>query len=197
MRGAACRSLRSCDLQGDGGVRVPALWGHFIRYDWDCAAIRVAPPALPKGSGCWVGPHGTPEAPALADVQGPPRGDAPVRGLTEAPATQRHHRPQAVPSTDACGARCGSHLQDQCGHFFRPQETPSDLQTGLETAAQTHPGAHLQPLASPILEPWELDQGSPCSWHCPAQCLGSARRQGQMDRQRGGEWRKVPMWSGR
>lgn len=151
---------------GTGKVRVPAPWGRSTRDDWDCAAIGGGPQALPMGSGCWMGPCGTP---ALADAQGCPRGEAPEKGLAE--ATQRHHQPQAVPSTDALGTWCGSHWQDQCGHVLRPQETPSDLQTGLETAAQTHPGTHLQPLAAPIPELREPGQG-----------LAGVGRQGWMDR---------------
>ena len=48
----AYHSLRSCDLKGGVGVRVPAPWEHSITNDWDCIAIGVAPQALLRGSEC-------------------------------------------------------------------------------------------------------------------------------------------------
>lgn len=82
-RAVTCHSLQSCDLQSDRG----SGWCWFHQDDWDDAAIRLGPQALPEGSGCWMGPHETSEAPA----QGAPRGDIPVKGLAKAPDTQRHH----------------------------------------------------------------------------------------------------------
>lgn len=144
-----CHSLQSCDLQRDRGQ----IGAGFIRVT---DAIRLGLQALPEGSECWMGPMG-PLRPRLwlmpREHQG---GMCFVKGLADAPDTQRHD--PRLASTDVFGTWCRSHFQGQCesshfqGHVFKPQKTAPDLQTGLEIAEQTHPGATFQPLTFPILE---------------------------------------------
>lgn len=79
-----------------------------------------------------------------------------MKGLAKA-----SHSEALIPGWPALmffGTWCRSHFQGQCGsynfqgHVFKPQKSAPNLQTRLEIAEQTHPGAPFQPLTSPILE---------------------------------------------